>query len=63
VNRAPKEIPSPCVNVCQMNPYNGLCRGCLRTIEEIAGWLDLSANEKLAVLQKIEERRRTGKKH
>ena len=63
MNRALKDIPSPCVNVCQINPYNGLCRGCLRTIEEIAGWLDLSADEKLAVLQQIEERRRTGKKH
>ncbi len=62
MNDSLKEIPSPCVNVCQMNPYNGLCRGCLRTIDEIAGWLDLSASEKIAVLEKIEQRRRTRKK-
>ncbi len=62
MNDALKDIPSPCVNVCQMNPYNGLCRGCLRTIDEIAGWLDLSATDKLAVLEKIEQRRGTGKK-
>ena len=55
-----KEIASPCVNVCQMNPSNGLCQGCLRTLDEIAGWLDFSATEKLAVLEKLEERRRTG---
>jgi predicted Fe-S protein YdhL (DUF1289 family) len=42
-----------------MNPYNGLCRGCMRTLDEIAGWLDLSAAEKLAVLERLEERRRT----
>jgi predicted Fe-S protein YdhL (DUF1289 family) len=46
-----------------MNPFNGLCRGCLRTLDEIAGWLDFSASEKLAVLQRIEERRRTGSSH
>jgi len=43
-----------------MNPFSGLCRGCLRTLDEIAGWLDFSASEKLAVLRRIEERRRTG---
>ncbi len=58
-----KDIPSPCVNVCQMNPFNGLCRGCARTLDEIAGWLDYSAAEKLAVLEKLEERQRTGKSH
>ena len=60
MNVAAKDIPSPCVNVCQMNPFTGLCRGCMRTIDEIAGWLDLSAAEKLAVLESLDERRRTG---
>ena len=58
-----KDIASPCVNVCQMNPFNGLCRGCLRTLEEIAGWLDFSAAEKNVVLEKLEERRLTGTPH
>ncbi|MEO8156508.1 MAG: DUF1289 domain-containing protein [Betaproteobacteria bacterium] len=61
MNCAIREPASPCVNVCQMNPYNGLCRGCLRTLDEIAGWLELSAAEKLAVLKSLEERRRTGR--
>jgi predicted Fe-S protein YdhL (DUF1289 family) len=43
-----------------MNPFSGLCRGCLRTLDEIAGWLDFSAAEKLAVLDRLEQRRRTG---
>jgi predicted Fe-S protein YdhL (DUF1289 family) len=46
-----------------MNPFNGLCRGCLRTLDEIAGWLDFSAAEKIAVLEKLEERRLTGTPH
>ena len=60
MNKAFQDVLSPCVNVCQMNPYNGLCRGCMRTLDEIAGWLDLCAAEKLAVLERLEERRRTG---
>jgi len=43
-----------------MNPFTGLCRGCMRTIDEIAGWLDFSTAEKLAVLESLDERRRTG---
>ena len=60
MNKAFQDVPSPCVNVCHINPYNGLCRGCMRTLDEIAGWLDLCAAEKLAVLARLEERRRTG---
>ncbi|MDF3834115.1 DUF1289 domain-containing protein [Cupriavidus basilensis] len=31
-------VPSPCRNVCRMDAASGYCEGCLRTIEEIAGW-------------------------
>jgi len=60
VNDRAQNVASPCVNVCQMNPFTGLCRGCMRTLDEIAGWLDFTAEEKLAVLERLEERRRTG---
>ena len=53
----PRQIPSPCVNVCQMDPQTGFCRGCLRTIDEIAGWMDYSDAEKLEVLERLDERR------
>lgn len=29
---------SPCVNVCQMDAASGWCRGCARSLGEIAGW-------------------------
>jgi len=32
----------------------------MRTLDEIAGWLDFSAAEKFAVLENLEERRRKG---
>lgn len=31
-------LPSPCMSVCQMNAASGLCRGCLRTLDEITAW-------------------------
>ena len=29
---------SPCIAVCRIEPESGLCDGCLRTLDEIAGW-------------------------
>lgn len=52
------EVSSPCQQVCQMHPQTGYCIGCLRTINEIADWLEMSNEEKRAVLQRIEERRK-----
>lgn len=31
-------VPSPCRNICRMDASSGFCEGCLRTIDEIAGW-------------------------
>jgi len=59
VNSPAEQIPSPCNNVCQLDPATGYCRGCLRTIEEIAGWLDYSNEEKLAVLERLDRRRKS----
>ena len=54
---SPDEVPSPCVNVCRMNPDSALCEGCYRTIDEIAAWSAMSAEEKRAVLAKLTARR------
>jgi len=50
-------VPSPCVSICNMDPATGLCSGCLRTIDEIAGWSRYSNAEKRAVWQLIGARR------
>jgi uncharacterized protein len=31
-------IESPCVKTCLIHPQARLCIGCLRTMDEIAGW-------------------------
>ncbi|HTQ75034.1 MAG TPA: DUF1289 domain-containing protein [Burkholderiales bacterium] len=51
------EAASPCINVCRMNPGTGLCEGCLRTLDEIASWSAMSAQEKRAVLARLPGRR------
>jgi uncharacterized protein len=49
--------PSPCLGICLMDPRTRQCRGCLRTIEEIAAWLDASPAEKRALLAVLDARR------
>jgi predicted Fe-S protein YdhL (DUF1289 family) len=40
---------SPCVGVCQLDDTTGWCRGCGRSGDEVALWLGLSEEERLAV--------------
>jgi predicted Fe-S protein YdhL (DUF1289 family) len=48
--------PSPCTNVCTLDAQ-GQCIGCLRTGEEIARWLAMSADEQWRLLDELERRR------
>ena len=50
-------IPSPCTNVCTIEPVTGWCAGCLRTIDEIAAWGSLDDSSKRAVLKRLPSRR------
>jgi uncharacterized protein len=50
------EVPSPCVSVCRMDAASGLCEGCCRTIDEIAGWSQLDADGKREVWRRIGQR-------
>lgn len=49
-------VASPCINVCQISEASGYCRGCYRTLEEIAGWWDMSPEEQRALLADLEKR-------
>ena len=40
------EVESPCVKVCVIHPEARLCTGCYRTIDEIAAWSRMSAEER-----------------
>jgi predicted Fe-S protein YdhL (DUF1289 family) len=53
----PPDAPqSPCINVCSIGP-RGWCRGCYRTLDEIAGWVRLDAAAQWAIIRATEARR------
>jgi uncharacterized protein len=57
MNDEPGLVASPCTNVCRMDARTGWCEGCLRTIDEIAGWSSMDDAQKRAVWQMLEQRR------
>jgi hypothetical protein len=52
-------VQSPCVKVCTYDPEAGLCRGCGRSLEEIAAWARLSPAERQSVMDALPQRLRT----
>jgi hypothetical protein len=54
----PRDVPSPCIAVCTMDAASGLCRGCWRTLDEIAAWSTLPDPAKRRVWQQIARRSR-----
>jgi predicted Fe-S protein YdhL (DUF1289 family) len=51
------DVPSPCISVCVIDVPTGLCAGCYRTLDEIAGWMGLSADQRRHLLARTAERR------
>jgi predicted Fe-S protein YdhL (DUF1289 family) len=51
------ELISPCIAVCVLDPADGYCRGCFRTIAEISAWLTLDAAAKHRLLAELGRRR------
>ena len=50
-------VASPCINVCQMDAVTGWCAGCLRNLDEIAGWSRLDESGRRAVCAALPQRR------
>jgi predicted Fe-S protein YdhL (DUF1289 family) len=40
-----------------MDPQSGLCKGCLRTLDEIASWSGMSDAEREKILAGLQQRR------
>jgi predicted Fe-S protein YdhL (DUF1289 family) len=49
----PSDPPSPCNQVCRVDPHSGQCEGCRRTLAEIAGWPSFTPAQKRAVLAEL----------
>ena len=50
------DVASPCISVCRMSATSGLCEGCFRTGDEIAGWSSASVDSKRAIWKILEQR-------
>jgi predicted Fe-S protein YdhL (DUF1289 family) len=49
-------IASPCTKVCTIDPTSRLCRGCGRSLDEIACWMSLSEAERARVMAELPHR-------
>ncbi len=50
------EIESPCIKICVIHPEFRLCTGCLRSIDEIGIWSQLSSDARRAVMHDLPDR-------
>ncbi|WP_347261398.1 DUF1289 domain-containing protein [Rudaea sp.] len=48
----PKPILTPCIGVCELDAA-GLCKGCHRTLDEIARWSSLGEAERLRIMDHV----------
>ena len=51
------EIESPCIKVCTLDARAGLCLGCGRTVDEIARWTLMSAEDRERIMAELPARR------
>ena len=50
-------IESPCINICTLDACSRRCLGCGRTIDEIARWSAMSADDRARVMSELPARR------
>lgn len=48
---------SPCIEICRIDAATGYCEGCLRTLQEIALWPELSERDRSIILSDLANRR------
>jgi predicted Fe-S protein YdhL (DUF1289 family) len=48
---------SPCNKVCVMDAEQRYCKGCQRTLDEIARWSEMSDAERQAVMAQLAARK------
>ena len=49
-------MDSPCINICVIDPASRLCKGCLRTIDEITAWSRLSDTQRRNLMAELPSR-------
>jgi predicted Fe-S protein YdhL (DUF1289 family) len=56
-NESTETVLSPCVGICCPDE-NDVCMGCLRTMQEVTQWWEMSNDEKRALLNMLPTRRK-----
>ena len=51
-----EDMASPCVKICVVHPESGICVGCYRTMDEIAGWSGMSDAERADLTANLPDR-------
>jgi predicted Fe-S protein YdhL (DUF1289 family) len=49
-------ILSPCEKICVVDDASSLCRGCGRSIDEIAHWIAYSDSERARIMKQLPQR-------
>ncbi|MBV8976433.1 MAG: DUF1289 domain-containing protein [Alphaproteobacteria bacterium] len=49
-------IQTPCVKVCEIDRTGGLCKGCGRSLDEIARWGSMSDAERARIMAALAQR-------
>ena len=49
-------MKSPCLKVCLMDPESELCKGCFRTLDEIARWGTMTDAERDRIMAELPRR-------
>jgi predicted Fe-S protein YdhL (DUF1289 family) len=52
---------SPCIDICKIDKDSGLCKGCLRSKQEIKDWKKLPKSERRAIIEAIPLRKAQSK--
>jgi predicted Fe-S protein YdhL (DUF1289 family) len=50
------EVPSPCVDICDVDESCKYCIGCGRSLDEIAAWLSINNEQRQAIVEQLPER-------
>ena len=56
-SRPPAPIKTPCIKVCVIDGESGLCMGCYRKLNEVAGWARLTDAERETIMAELTDRR------
>ena len=49
-------METPCINVCVIDATTGLCAGCNRSLQEIAGWSAMTDLERQRIMRELPTR-------